>query len=155
MLARRATSPMLSPRIENLRLTSSSLQLLACRPARQQEDVMKAILAILLVANCVWVPALAQDTDRHQPAGPPGDFKLVLENGSVQVLRIHIAPHEKTPMHDVTPRVVVWLADAHFIDSFPDGTTREEIRKAGYAERVPARRHDGANGAETPMGFVS
>jgi hypothetical protein len=116
---------------------------------------MKAILAMLLIANCVWMPALAEDTDRHHPAGPPGDAELVLENGSVQVLRIRIAPHEKTPMHDVTPRVVVWLADAHFVDSFPDGTTREEIRKAGDTEWVPVRRHAGENVAETPMDFIA
>jgi hypothetical protein len=116
---------------------------------------MKTILALLLIANCVWVPALAEETDSHHLAGPPGDAELILENGSVQVLRIRIAPHEKTPMHDVTPRVVVWLADARFVDSFPDGTTREEIRKAGDAEWVPARRHAGENVGDTPMDFIA
>jgi hypothetical protein len=116
---------------------------------------MKAILAMLLIANCVWVPALVQDADSHHPAGPPGDAALVLENGSVQVFRIRIAPHEKTPMHDVTPRAVVWLADARFVDTFPDGTTREEIRKAGDAEWVPAQRHAGENVGETPMDFIA
>jgi hypothetical protein len=82
---------------------------------------MRAILAMLLIANYALVPALAEETDSHHPAGPPGDAEVVLENGSVQVLRIRIAPHEKTPMHDVTQRVVVWLADARFVDSFPDG----------------------------------
>src|SRR5215470_17157296 len=99
---------------------------------------MKAMLTVLLVASCGCLPALAQETDHRQPAGPPGDYKLVLENESVQVLRIRIAPHEKTPMHDVTPRVVVWMADAHFVDSFADGTTREERRRAGDVEWVSA-----------------
>jgi quercetin dioxygenase-like cupin family protein len=116
---------------------------------------MKAILAMLLLANCVSVPAFAEDPGGHHPVGPPGDFELVLENASVQVLRIRIAPHEKTPMHDVTPRVVVWLADAHFVDSLPDGTTREEFRKSGDTEWVPARRHAGENLAATPMDFIA
>jgi hypothetical protein len=116
---------------------------------------MRAILAMLLIANYALVPALAEETDSHHPAGPPGDAEVVLENGSVQVLRIRIAPHEKTPMHDVTQRVVVWLADARFVDSFPDGTTREEIRKAGDTEWVPARRHAGENVGETPMDFIA
>jgi hypothetical protein len=116
---------------------------------------MRSILVMFLVANCVWVPALAEETDGHHPAGPPGDAELVLENGSVQVLRIRIAPHEKTPMHDVTPRLVVWLKDAHFVDSFPDGTKREEVRKSGDAEWVPARRHAGENVADTPMEFIA
>jgi hypothetical protein len=116
---------------------------------------MRTIFATLLIANCTLVPSLAEETDSHHPAGPPGDAKLILENGSVQVLRIRIAPHEKTPMHDVTPRVVVWLADARFIDSFPDGTTREEIRRAGDTEWVPARRHAGENVGETPMDFIA
>jgi hypothetical protein len=78
-----------------------------------------------------------------------------LENESVQVIRIHIAPHAKTPMHDVTPRVVLWMADAHFVDNFPDGTTREESRRAGDVEWVSARRHAGENIGETPMDFIA
>ena len=116
---------------------------------------MKAMLAMLLVAGCAGLPAVAQETDRRHPAGPPGDYKLILENESVQVLRIRIAPHERTPMHDVTPRVVLWMADAHFVDSFADGTTREETRTAGDVEWVSARRHAGENIGETPMDFIA
>ena len=116
---------------------------------------MKAMLAMLLVVACACAPALAQQTDRRHPAGPPGDYKLILENESVQVLRIRIAPHEKTPMHDVTPRVVLWMADAHFVDSFADGTTREERRRVGDVEWVAARRHAGENIGETPMDFIA
>jgi hypothetical protein len=116
---------------------------------------MKAILAMLLVAVCACAPGFAQETNGHRPAGSPGDYKLLLENESVQVLRIRIAAHEKTPMHDVTPRVVLWLADAHFVDRFPDGAAREEIRKAGDVEWVSARRHAGENVGETPMEFIA
>jgi hypothetical protein len=116
---------------------------------------MKAMLAILLIASCACAPALAEEKDNHHSVGPPGYYKLILENESVQVLRIRIPPHEKTPMHDVTPRVILWLADAHFIDSFPNGTIREESRKAGDVEWVSKRRHAGENIGETPMEFVA
>lgn len=115
---------------------------------------MKKVFAILLIVSWQCVSAVAEETDSHHPAGPPGDTKLILENESVQVLRIHIGPHETTPMHDVTLRIVVWLDDARFVDTFPDGTRREEIRKRGDAEWMPARRHAGENVGETPMDFI-
>jgi beta-alanine degradation protein BauB len=116
---------------------------------------MKAIIAILLIVSCQCVSAVAAEMENQHPAGPPGDTKIILENESVRVLRIRIATGEKTPMHDVTPRIVVWLGDARFVDSFPDGTRREEIRKRGDAEWVPARRHAGENVGETPMDFIA
>jgi beta-alanine degradation protein BauB len=114
---------------------------------------MKAKLAMLLLVTCMCSPSLAAEAEH--PVGPPGEYKLVLENESVQVLRIRIAPGDKTPMHDVTPRVVLWLADAHFIDSFADGTTHEEMRKAGDVEWLSARRHAGENVGKTPMEFIA
>ena len=35
------------------------------------------------------------------PAGP-ADAKVEFENESVVVVRVRMAPHEKTPMHDIT-----------------------------------------------------
>ena len=58
-------------------------------------------------------------------------------------------------MHDISPRVIVWLADAHFVDHFADGTTKEETRKAGDVEWVPARRHAGENLSDSPMEFIA
>jgi len=41
-----------------------------------------------------------------------------LENDAVVVVRIRIAPHERTPMHDIaSARLVVWLTDAHLRDT--------------------------------------
>jgi hypothetical protein len=117
------------------------------------EQAMKTIFAVLVIAGCQCVPAVAVETESHHPAGPPG--KLILENESVQVVRIRIAPHEKTLMHNVTPRIVVWLGDARFVDTYPDGTKREEIRKSGDAEWISARRHAGENVGGTPMDFIA
>src|ERR1700716_4314880 len=55
----------------------------------------------------------------------PANAKVELDNDSVLVLRIRLGPHEKTPMHEVSPRLVVWITDAHLKDTFPDGTSQE------------------------------
>jgi hypothetical protein len=112
---------------------------------------MKSTLIAALMI-CSIPAALAQG---HSPAQAPMDATLITENEFVQVLRISIPPHGKTPMHEVTPRVVVWLTDAHFADHYADGTVREETRKAGDAEWVSARRHAGENLADKPMEFIA
>jgi len=112
---------------------------------------MKPMLAIAL-ALCAVTAVLAQD---HPPARASMDAQLVTSNAFVQVLRVSIPPRGKTPMHDVTPRVVVWLSDAHFVDRFADGSVREETRKAGDAEWVSARQHAAENLSDAPMQFVA
>ena len=112
---------------------------------------MKTILAVLF-AVCGLTPGLAQD---HQDEAAGFAGRLVFENEAVAVVRFTIAPHQRTPMHDLTARVVVWLSDAHFVDRLPNGDSREEQRRAGDVEWVPARRHAGENLADTPMEFIA
>lgn len=112
---------------------------------------MKSMLIGPLVI-CSISAALAQDHSRPQAAM---DAKLVTDTEFVQILRISIQPHARTPMHEVTPRVVVWLSDAHFVDRYADGRTVEETRKAGDAEWVSAREHSGENLSERPMEFIA
>ena len=119
---------------------------------------MKTMLTATLVACCTTI-ALAQEHTRSQTmthaATAPVDAKLVTENELVQVFRMSVGGNSRTPMHDVSPRVVIWLSDAHFVDHFADGTTKEEIRKAGDVEWVPARRHAGENLSDKPMEFIA
>src|SRR5262249_13886492 len=66
------------------------------------------------------------------PAAGPADAKVEFENDAVVVLRIRMAPHEQTPMHDIaSARLVVWLTDAHLRDTHADGTASETRRHAG------------------------
>src|SRR5262245_54808068 len=57
----------------------------------------------------------------HQQAAPPAgpaDAKVEFENDAVVVVRIRMAPHERTPMHDIAPaRLVVWLTEVHLRDT--------------------------------------
>jgi hypothetical protein len=114
---------------------------------------MNIRLAILIAIGFAASVAFAQAPP--PAAGPAVDARPLFENEAVQVFRMRIAPRERTPMHDVSPRVVVWLADAHFIDTFADGRTQEERRTAGEAEWVSARRHAGANLSDQPMEFIA
>lgn len=77
-------------------------------------------------------------------ATPPAG-KVVLENDSVRVVRITIGPHEKTPMHDISPRLIVWITDGRLKLTFPDGATMEDKHNAGDAEWLDAQRHAGEN----------
>ena len=118
---------------------------------------MKTFVAAALAACCISV-ALAQEHGQEpmpSKGTAPVAAKLISENDYVQIMHISIAAHEVTPMHDVTPRVVVWLRDAHYIDRYPDGKTLEESRKTGDAEWVSARRHSGENLSEQPMEFIA
>ncbi len=77
------------------------------------------------------------------------------QNESLTVLRIRLAPGEKTPMHDITPRLVVWLTDARLKDTAADGTVREERWKAGQTVWLTARRHAGENLGERAVEFIA
>jgi hypothetical protein len=58
-------------------------------------------------------------------------------------------------MHELTPRLVIWLTDAHLRDTKPDGTVTDYRRTAGATEWVPAQRHAGENLSDTPIEFLA
>lgn len=112
---------------------------------------MKAILILVVTVFGLPFFALSQE---ELPKGP-AHFKIEFENESILVLRIRLDPHEKTPTHQVTPRLVVWLSDAHLRDTFADGKTIELRRNAGATEWVPAQNHSGENLSNQPIEFVA
>jgi len=85
-----------------------------------------------------------------------GVGKVEFDNESMTVVRIHMAPHEKTPMHDiVSPRLVIWLTDAHLKDTGPDGGVREYSRPAGSVDWITPRRHMGENLSDQSLDFLA
>jgi quercetin dioxygenase-like cupin family protein len=78
-----------------------------------------------------------------------------LDNQSVQVLRIRLAPHQVIPPHDVTPRVVIYLTDEHFRFDQPGGGAIEETHKAGDVVWLPRQRHGGENLSDNPVEFIA
>src|SRR5262245_35536719 len=82
-------------------------------------------------------------------------MKVEVDNDSVQVIRIHLDPHQKVPVHDVTPRVVVWITDAHLRATSPDGSSREEHGTPGQVDWVPAQRHAAENLDDHAVEFIA
>jgi len=89
------------------------------------------------------------------PAGP-ANAVVEFENESIVVVRIRMAPREKTPMHDITSaRLVIWLTDAHLRDTHPDGSANETHRRAGEINWVGVQRHAGENLSHEPLEFLA
>jgi hypothetical protein len=125
--------------------------------------------ALWLSAACLLLafgsdPAMAQHSGAHatpshgaaMPQAGPANAVVEFENESIVVVRIRMAPHEKTPMHDITSaRLVVWLTDAHLRDTHPDGSTNETHRRAGEIDWVGVQRHAGENLSHEPLEFLA
>jgi hypothetical protein len=81
--------------------------------------------------------------------------KVEFDNEQVQVFRMRIGPHATTPMHAVTPRVIVWLTDANLQMKAPDGTISVEHHVAGESGWVPSGTHAGTNLGDQAIEFVA
>jgi hypothetical protein len=87
--------------------------------------------------------------------GGPAQMRVEVDNPSMLVLRVVLGPHEKTGMHDVSSRLVIWLTEAHLRDANADGSVREYDRAPGAVEWVPAQRHAGENLSGKPVEFLA
>jgi len=92
---------------------------------------------------------------QHASVGGPALVNAEIDNEAMTVLRLRLAPHEKTPMHDVSARLVVWLTDAHLRDTAEDGTTTDYHRTTGTVDWISARRHAGENLSNKPIEFLA
>jgi quercetin dioxygenase-like cupin family protein len=61
----------------------------------------------------------------------PKHYSVESENEQMRVVRIKYRGHEKSPMHQHPRGVGVFLTDAHFKFTYPDGKTEEIRKKAG------------------------
>lgn len=114
----------------------------------------------VLGAACTFlalVPSASVSQIHGQAAEIAAGFgKVEFENESIVVFRVHMAAHEKTPMHDiVSPRLVIWLTDAHLRDIAPDGRAEEYRRARGSIDWVTPRRHMGENLGDRSIDFLA
>ena len=128
-----------------------------------------ALTNLWLSAACVLLafgsdPGRAQHSGAHStqsygaaiPQAGPVNAVVEFENESIVVVRIRMAPGEKTPMHDITSaRLVVWLTDTYLRDTHADGSTDDIRRRAGDIDWVPVQRHAGENLAHEPLEFLA
>jgi quercetin dioxygenase-like cupin family protein len=101
-----------------------------------------ALFAALIVSA---VPALAQDPVKVAPK----NYSVVFENDQVRVLRVIVAPGEKTAMHEHPANVVIPLTDAVTRFTLPDGKTLEPKMTPGTPVWSPAGKHAGENIGKT------
>jgi hypothetical protein len=125
--------------------------------------------SLWLSAACLFLafgsdPGRAQHSGAHAtpshgaavPQPGPANAVVEFENESIMVVRIRMAPHEKTPMHDIaSARLVVWLTDAHLRDIHSDGSANESHRRAGDIDWVGVQRHAGENLSHEPLEFLA
>jgi len=129
----------------------------------------RTLIALWISAACLILgsgsdPGRAQHSGAHStpsrgaasPQPGPANAVVEFENESIVVVRIRMAPGEKTPMHDITSaRLVVWLTDVHLRDTHADGSTDDIRRRAGNIDWVPVQRHAGENLAHEPLEFLA
>ncbi len=79
-------------------------------------------------------------------------YKLEFENDQVRVFRVHIGPHESTPMHEhQLHRIMVYLTDANVRVTGADAKVDITPHKAGdILEGGPAK-HSEQNLSDTPV----
>jgi hypothetical protein len=100
-------------------------------------------------------PMPSHEGTRAAPSGP-ANVVVEFENESVVVVRIRMAPHEQTPMHEIaSARLVVWLTEAHLRDTHPDGSSDEIRRRPGDIDWVGVQRHAGENLSHEPLEFLA
>lgn len=69
--------------------------------------------------------------DRDAVALDPQHYKVELENDRVRIVRISYGGHEKSVMHQHPPGVGVFMTDAKFKFTYPDGRSEDIEAKAG------------------------
>jgi hypothetical protein len=85
-----------------------------------------------LVALGYAVPCLAQDP----VAVDPMHHKIEFENAQVRVLRIVLAPGEKSVMHQHPCLIAIGLSDADMTFHLPDGSSRPVSMRHGQVVPV-------------------
>lgn len=126
------------------------------KPARPSPDRASGVYRVVRAAAIAALLATTGQGSsvRAADSGPRG-AEVVLDNASVTVIRIRMAPHEQTPMHDLTARVVVWLTEARLVDTMASGETHDQQMKVGDVQWLPAQRHRGENLSDHPIEFIA
>lgn len=108
----------------------------------------------MLVAVAGWMLAATVARAQDPTKVDPQHYKVVFENDSVRVLRIHYGPGEKSVMHSHPQAVAVFLTDSHTLMTFPNGKSEESNAKAGDVQMTPGGEHLPQNIGDKPMELV-
>ena len=97
-----------------------------------------ALLSTVLLGSAV---AMAQDPVKVAAA----NYKVILENAAVRVLKIDYAAGAKTPMHQHPDAMAIIMTAAKMRFTTPDGKSEEMARENESALYTPAGTHSPAN----------
>ena len=90
--------------------------------------VIVSVVAVAVLAGMA-VMLRAQDAAKVDTK----HYTVMFENDQVRVLKAHYAPGEKSVMHSHPNAVAVFVSDCKGKFSFPDGTSKDFVAKAGDA----------------------
>ena len=109
----------------------------------------RIILSVLFLLTLVSA-VMAQDPVKVDAT----HYKVEFENSEVRVLRIKVAPHEKSIMHQHPNAVAIFLTDLNGKFTFPDGKTENVTSKTGEARWTPAITHQPENAGDKPFELI-
>ena len=105
------------------------------------------IALFILSISCV---AQAQDPTKVDSQ----HYKVEFENDQVRVLRIKVAPGEKSIMHQHPDAVAIFVTDVNGKFTFPNGTSEAITSKAGDVRWTPAVTHQPENAGDQPFEVI-
>ena len=108
---------------------------------------MRLLAFATLGLGLVAAPALAQDPVKVNSK----NYHVLVDNARARVLRVTVAPGEKTVLHEHPDNVVVLLTDGKIVFTGADGKSETVDAKAGQALWSAAGKHAGANAGATAL----
>lgn len=108
------------------------------------------VVPVLIAGLAVASTAAAQDPITSNPKV----YHLVFENSTVRVLRVSVAPGQKTVLHEHPDNAVVVLVDGKIRFTGADGKSQDVEMKAHEAMWSPAGKHFGENIGTGPIDAV-
>ena len=110
------------------------------------------LLTCALVLVLREPPAAADVGTRHHGALV---IAAELETDELRVTRLTLPAHGTTPMHDITPRLAIWLSDGDLKITYADGRTEVQRLKKGTVRWIAMPRHAGENLGDQPIEWLT
>lgn len=114
------------------------------------------VIGIVVMSAVSARPAAdAQQSSLDPLVISPTHYRLVFENDYVRVIRQQMAGRDTVPMHQHSlGAVMVLVTDQNVRQAAPDGTTREQHRKAGEIFWSEPVTHAGENLSDSPYEYI-
>jgi len=140
------SGPLMTPGGE-IPATGRSIALKACQVIEVSGERAKAIRHYFDMGTLLHQLGVSHETaSRTTIAADPvrvdsRHYSVESETDEVRVLRVSYGPREKSVMHEHPPVVAVFLSEARFRFTFPDGRSEERTGKLGDTIIMPAEHH--------------